>query len=78
MRVIFIYILSLLLLSGCYETKRQSYSERRGLMLLEKHEYARNQGVYKPSKKRKKNVSKKIKKLQSGSKKNKAKISYLE
>jgi hypothetical protein len=54
-------ILIILALGGCYETKRQAYSERRGLMMLDKHEYSRNQGVYKPSKV-KKQVDRKIKK----------------
>lgn len=53
--------LTFLALSGCYETKKQAYSERRGLMMLEKHEYASNQGVYKPSK-NKKILARKIKK----------------
>ncbi len=63
---IFIYILFLVLISfsSCYETKRHAYTERRGLMLLEKHEYARNQEVYRPSKEYKKNIPKRIKKEQ--------------
>ena len=52
------------MLTGCAGSKKQSYSERRGLMLLETHEYFRNKGVYKPSKKYKKNISKKVKKAQ--------------
>lgn len=60
--------LSLFIFPSCYETKRHGYTERRGLMLLEKHEYSRNQGVYKPAKKNKKNISKQVKKLQKRSK----------
>lgn len=64
MKYIYKYVLLLvtfLALSGCYETKHRAYSERRGLMMLEKHEYARNQGVYKPSN-TKKVLDRKIKK----------------
>lgn len=60
-----VLFVTLIIYSGCYETRRHAYTERRGLMLLEKHEYARNQGAYKPSKKYKKNVPKKIKQRQS-------------
>lgn len=60
-----ILFVTLIIYSGCYETRRHAYTERRGLMLLEKHEYARNQRVYKPAKKYKKNISKKIKQQQS-------------
>lgn len=63
-KFILLFLLFIFILPSCYETKRQGYTERRGLMMLEKHEYARNQGVYKPAKKYKKNVSKKIKKEQ--------------
>ena len=64
MKYIYKYVLLLvtfLALSGCYEAKHRAYSERRGLMMLEKHEYASNQGVYKPSK-TKKILARKIKK----------------
>jgi len=54
----FILILCLLILSSCFETKKQAYTERRGLMMMEKHEYARNQKVYKPLKKHNKNHKK--------------------
>lgn len=64
MKNVIVLLLCLIFFSGCYETRRQSYSERKGLMLLEKHEYSRNQGIYKPAKKYKKNISKKIKKQQ--------------
>ncbi len=65
MKKFFILIfLSLFIFPSCYETKRHVYTERRGLMLLEKHEYDRNQGVYKPSKEYKKNIPKRIKKEQ--------------
>lgn len=64
MKKLITLLLCCLFLVGCYETHRQGYSERRGLMLLEKHEYARNQGIYKPTKKYKKNISKKIRKQQ--------------
>jgi len=37
-------------------------------MLLEKCEYARNQGVYKPPKNYRKNISKKIRKAQNNKK----------
>ena len=63
-----VIILCGIFLCGCYETKRHGYTERRGLMLLEQHEYARNQDVYKPAKKYKKNIPKKIKKLQMNKK----------
>lgn len=63
-KFIILFLLCIFIFPGCYETKRQGYTQRRGLMMLEKHEYARNQGVYKPTKKYKKNVSKKIKKEQ--------------
>lgn len=58
-----ILILCLFLLLGCYETKKESYSERRGLMLLEKNEYVRNKDAYKPSKKLDQ-IRKKIKRQQ--------------
>ena len=63
-RYIYKYVLLILLilaLGGCYETKKQAYTERRGLMMLEKHEYSQNQGVYKPSS-WKKQLDRKIKK----------------
>lgn len=63
-RYIYKYVLLILIclmLTGCYETKKQAYTERRGLMMLEQNEYARNKGVYKPSK-TKKYLDRKIKK----------------
>lgn len=67
MKRLILYIILLFFLSGCYETKKEAYTSRRGLMLMEKHEYARNQNVYKPSnvkKKIQKNIHKKIKQEQ--------------
>jgi len=63
-KLVIIFLISIFIFPSCYETKRQGYTERRGLMMLEKQEYSRNQGVYKPTKKYKKNVSKKVKKEQ--------------
>jgi hypothetical protein len=63
-KLFIIFLVCIIIFPSCYETKRQGYTERRGLMMLEKHEYSRNQGVYKPNKKYKKNVSKKVKKEQ--------------
>jgi hypothetical protein len=68
MRKLFIILLCGIFFSGCYETRRHGYTERRGLMLLEKCEYARNQGVYKPPKNYRKNISKKIRKAQNNKK----------
>jgi len=49
-------------LTGCYETKKQSYSERRGLMLLQPKEYARNKPLKFDKQKMKKQLQKKTKK----------------
>jgi len=63
-KILLLFILSIFIFPSCYETKRQGYTERRGLMMLEKHEYGRNQKLYKPSKKRKKNITQKVKQQQ--------------
>jgi hypothetical protein len=62
-KILILCLSCIFLFPSCYETRR-GYTERRGLMLLRTEEYARNQGIYKPAKKYKKNLSKKIKKLQ--------------
>jgi len=45
-----ILFLCIFLFSGCYETKKQSYTSRKGLMLMKKSEYDKNQKLYKESK----------------------------
>lgn len=59
----FILILCLLILSSCASTKySKDYKERRGLMLLEPNEYARNKPLKYSKAKSKKILQKKIKK----------------
>jgi len=68
----FILILCFLIISGCYETKKQAYTGRRGLMMMEQHEYSRNQKAYKPSNTKKK-LKKKIQKQMNHDKASKTK-----
>jgi len=58
---IILFLVSLFLFPGCYETRNHGYKERRSLMMMKQSEYDRNKGVYKESNTKKK-LDKKIKK----------------
>jgi len=65
MRKLFISVIVLLLLEAAFAgcaAKKKSYSEKRGLMLLENTQLGRNKGYY--SKHRAKQIDKNYKKIQ--------------
>lgn len=47
-KILFFVLITMMVSPGC--AAKKDYNKRRGLMLLESHEYPRNKKVYKPSK----------------------------